>query len=172
MVWIYPGLDPDKNTTQMDIFPTAVINNIIVHKTFSAELPADFTGGAVDIEIKDFPEKKHASVSLGVGYNPNAHFKNDYLSYEGGKTDFLGFDDGTRAIPATEDIPQFAEAVGNPDGGAGTGYQQILGDFNPTMAAMQQMSLADLSFGVSYGNQKPKEEHTWGYNFALNYKNN
>ena len=166
-----PGLDPDRNTTQMDIFPTSVINNIIVHKTFSAELPADFTGGAVDIEIKDFPEKKHASFSVGVGYNPNTHFNNDYLTYQGGKTDWLGFDDGTRAIPATEDIPQFAEAVGNPNGEAGTRYREILGDFDPTMSAMKQMSLADFSLGLGYGNQKPKDTHTWGYNFALNYKN-
>ncbi|MDA3821405.1 MAG: carboxypeptidase-like regulatory domain-containing protein, partial [Bacteroidales bacterium] len=50
-----PGLDPDRNTLQMGIFPTSVIDNIIVYKTFSAELPADFTGGAIDIEMKDFP---------------------------------------------------------------------------------------------------------------------
>lgn len=166
-----PGLDPDKNTIQMDIFPTAVINNIIVHKTFSAELPADFTGGAIDIEIKDFPEKKQGSVSIGMGYNPNAHFNSEFLTYEGGKTDFLGFDDGTRAIPATEDIPQFAEVVGNPIGEQGQRYQEILRSFNPTMAAMQQMSFADFSMGISYGNQKPKENHTWGYNFSLNYNN-
>ncbi|MFO7670060.1 MAG: TonB-dependent receptor [Bacteroidales bacterium] len=166
-----PGLDPDKNTVQMDLFPTAVINNIIIHKSFSAELPADFTGGAVDIEIKDFPEKKHGSVSLGIGYNPDSHFNKDYLSYEGGKTDFLGFDDGTRAIPAIEDIPQFAQAVGNPDGEAGIRYKEILGAFNPTMAAMQQMSLADLSLGFSYGNQKIGEKRTLAYNLAVNYKN-
>jgi hypothetical protein len=166
-----PGLDPDRNTMQMDIFPTAVIDNIIVHKTFSAELPADFTGGAIDIEIKDFPDKKRGTISLGVGYNPNAHFNNDYLTYKGGKTDFLGFDDGTRAIPATEDIPQFAEAVGNPDSPQGLRYQEILKSFNPTMAAMQTMSLADFSLGFSYGNQKPGEKYTLGYNFSLDYKN-
>ena len=38
-----PGLDPDKNTLQMDIFPTNLINNVVVSKTFTAELPADFT---------------------------------------------------------------------------------------------------------------------------------
>ena len=166
-----PGLDPDRNTMQMDIFPTAVINNIIVHKTFSAELPADFTGGAIDIEIKDFPDKKQSIISLGVGYNPNAHFNRDYLTYEGGKTDFLGFDDGTRAIPVTENIPQFAEAVGNPNGPAGLRYQEILQSFHPTMAAMQKMSLTDFIFGFSYGNQKPKEKYTMGYNFSLDYKN-
>ena len=166
-----PGLDPDRNTMQMDIFPTAVINNIIVHKTFSAELPADFTGDAIDIEIKDFPDKKQSIISLGVGYNPNAHFNRDYLTYEGGKTDFLGFDDGTRAIPVTENIPQFAEAVGNPNGPAGLRYQEILQSFHPTMAAMQKMSLTDFIFGFSYGNQKPKEKYTMGYNFSLDYKN-
>jgi len=50
-----PGLDPDRNTIQMDIFPTNVIDNIVVSKSFTAELPADFTGGVVDIETKDFP---------------------------------------------------------------------------------------------------------------------
>ncbi len=167
-----PGLDPDRNTMRMDIFPTSVINNIIVSKTFSAELPADFTGGAVNIEIKDLPEKKQGNVSLGIGYNPDMHFNNDYLTYKGGKLDFLGFDDGTRAIPVTENIPQFAEAVGNPNGEAGIRYREILHSFNPTMATLQTMSLADFSMGFSYGNQKPKEKVTIGYNFSLDYKNN
>jgi outer membrane receptor protein involved in Fe transport len=166
-----PGLDPDRNTIQMDIFPTAVIDHIIVHKTFNAELPADFTGGAIDIEIQDFPNKKQGSLSLGIGYNPQSHFNNNYLTYHGGRTDFLGFDDGTRAIPATENIPQFAEAVGDPNGEKGLRYQEILNSFNPTMAAMQKMSLADFSMGFSYGNQKPKEKYTLGYNFSLDYKN-
>ncbi len=166
-----PGLDPDRNTLQMDIFPTSIIDNIIVHKSFSAELPADFTGGAIDIEIKDFPEDKESSFSVSMGYNPESHFNSEYLSYKGGKTDFLGFDDGTRAIPATEDIPQFALAVGNPDGTNGLRYKEILNSFSPTMAAMQTMSFADFSLGFSYGNQKPGDKYTLGYNFALSYKN-
>jgi len=57
-----PGLDPDRNSIQMDIFPTSIIDNIIVHKSFSADLPADFTGGVVDIGIKDFPEERKGNV--------------------------------------------------------------------------------------------------------------
>jgi hypothetical protein len=30
-----PGLDPDRNTLQMDIFPTNLINNILISKNFS-----------------------------------------------------------------------------------------------------------------------------------------
>ena len=37
------GLDPDRNTIQMDIFPTNIIDNMIINKSFVAEL-YDFTG--------------------------------------------------------------------------------------------------------------------------------
>ncbi len=40
-----PGLDPDKNTLQLDIFPTNLIENIQVVKSASAKQDADFTGG-------------------------------------------------------------------------------------------------------------------------------
>ena len=81
-----PGLDPDRNTRQMDIFPTNVIDNIIVVKSFTADLPADFTGGIVDIQLKDFPEEKNLSASASFGYNPSMHFKSDFLTYDVSKT--------------------------------------------------------------------------------------
>ncbi len=167
-----PGLDPDRNTLQMDIFPSSILDNIIVHKSFSAELPADFTGGVIDIETKDFPDEKHGSISFGMGYNPNFHFNSDYLTYVGGKTDFLGFDDGTRDIPATTDIPFFQDAYNDPDGEAGTRFKEILSSFNPTMAAIHQKSFMNYSFGTSFGNQSVFKRFTLGYNMILSYKNN
>ncbi len=167
-----PGLDPDRNTLQMDIFPTSLIDNIIIHKSFSAELPADFTGGVIDIGLQDFPEKKKGNITLSAGYNPDFHFKSDYLMYEGGKTDFLGFDDGTRKIPATTNIPFFTEVVGNPYGEKGLRYREIIDGFNPTMAAMKQKSFMDYSFGTSFGNQFVLKKITIGYNFGFSYKNN
>lgn len=166
-----PGLDPDRNTLQMDIFPTNIIDNIIVHKSFSAELPADFTGGVIDISVKDFPEKKQGSVSLSAGYNPSYHFRSEYLTYKGGSTDFLGFDDGTRAIPATTNIPLFSEVVGDPDGEQGLRYREILESFNPTMAAYKTKSFMDYGISASLGNQIIGKKVTYGYNFALSYKN-
>jgi hypothetical protein len=167
-----PGLDPDRNTIQMDIFPTNVIDNIIVFKSFTADLPADFTGGIIDIELKDFPEERKGSVSFSAGYNPSFHFYSDYLDYEGGKTDWLGMDDGTRAIPATENIPFFSEVVGDPDGPKGQRYREILESFNPTMAATRKTSFMDYSMGFSLGNQFPLKKVTLGYNFAVSYKYN
>lgn len=165
------GLDPDRNTIQMDIFPTSVLDNIIVHKTFMASLPADFTGGAINISTKDFPEAKQGSISISGGYNPQFHFQNDYLNYNGSTSDFLGFDNGLREIPATENIPQFAQVVGNPNGVNAKRYKDILTRFNPELAAYKTRSFMDYGIGLNYGNQKVKDKRTIGYNFMISYKN-
>ncbi|MCF8225639.1 MAG: TonB-dependent receptor [Bacteroidales bacterium] len=167
-----PGLDPDRNAIQMDLFPTSIIDNIMVHKTFSADLPADFTGGVIDIEIKDFPAKKSASLSASTGYNSSFHFHQDFLSYKGGSTDFLGFDDGSRRIPAKTDIPEFAYALGDFDGPTGQRYRDILNGFNPIMAASPGLSFMDYGFSASYANQVNKKKADIGYNFGFSYKNN
>ncbi len=168
-----PGLDPDRNTIQMDIFPTNVIDNIIVSKSFTAELPADFTGGVVDIETKDFPEEKTFRLSISGGLNPAMHFNSNYLAYKGGKTDWLGFDDGTRANPTggSTTIPQFADVVGNPNSTRGQEFQNILRGFNKTLGASPQTSLMDFGISLSLGNQIVRPKATWGYNAALTYKN-
>jgi TonB-dependent receptor len=168
-----PGLDPDRNTIQMDIFPTNVIDNIVVSKSFTAELPADFTGGVVDIETKDFPEEKTFRVGISGGVNPSMHFNKNYLTYQGGKTDWLGYDDGTRANPTggRTDIPQFADVIGNPNGAKGQEFQQLLRGFNKTLGASTQTSFMDFGLSLSFGNQIARPKATWGYNAALTYKN-
>lgn len=168
-----PGLDPDKNTVQMDIFPTNIIDNIVVSKNFTADLPADFTGGAVNIELKDFPEEKSAVIGAGVGYNPAMHFNENYVTYNGGNTDFLGFDDGTRDIPTggSTDLPSFNEARRNPNGSDAVEYREILQGFNKQMAGYRAMSGMNSSMNFSYGNQIGRGDKTIGYSFALTYKN-
>ena len=94
-----PGLDPDRNTLQLDVFPSSILENVIVVKSATADQPADFTGGVVDIVTKDIPSRKEQSLSLGANYNPDFHFNEQYLQNETSDTDFLGFDDGLRDNP-------------------------------------------------------------------------
>src|SRR6056300_2060771 len=108
-----PGLDPDKNSLQMDIFPSNLIDNILVSKNFTAEMPADFAGGILNVETKAFPEEETINASIGLGYNPSMHLQSDYLDYEGSSTDFLGFDNGKRRNPTKglNKIPSVVDAV-------------------------------------------------------------
>ncbi|HSI74832.1 MAG TPA: TonB-dependent receptor [Lunatimonas sp.] len=168
-----PGLDPDRNTIQMDIFPTNIIDNIIVSKSFTSDLSADFTGGVVDIETKDFPEEKTMRISLSGGYNPSMHFNSNFLRAGTSSTDFLGFDNGYRQIPTNgiSDIPQFPEVVGSPGGERGQVYQRILRGFNPEFGGRRDQNLMNVGFGFSLGNQLSLGSNKLGYNFALTYKN-
>lgn len=168
-----PGLDPDRNTVQMDIFPTNIIDNITVSKSFTADQSADFTGGAVNIELSDFPDERTFNVGFGLGYNPQMHFNNNFITYKGGKTDFLGFDNGSRAIPTNRSntVPQFANVVGNPNGPLGQEYQSILRGFNPQMGTLNKTSMMDYNANISYANMKKYNKFSLGYNMALTYKN-
>jgi outer membrane receptor protein involved in Fe transport len=94
-----PSLDPDKNAVQMDLFPSNLLDNIIVYKTFSPELPGSFSGGYIDISTKEFPENFTLQASASIGVNTNATFNDQFLSSERGNTFWLGMDDGTYAIP-------------------------------------------------------------------------
>ncbi|MDX1326366.1 MAG: TonB-dependent receptor [Arenibacter sp.] len=161
-----PGLDPDRNTIQLDIFPTNIIDNLLVHKSASADLPADFTGGIVDIVTKDFPNSKEHSFSIGGSYNPDMHFNNDYLNYKGSPTDFLGFDNGSRSLPinAKQYIPNTFE------------YSPLLTaitkKFNPTLSAMREKSGMDYSLGFTTGNQYHlgESDNRLGFFGSVSYK--
>ncbi|MEM6526320.1 MAG: TonB-dependent receptor [Bacteroidota bacterium] len=167
-----PGLDPDRNSLQMDIFPTNVVDNIIVKKSFTADLPADFTGGIVDVELKDFPEEKNISASVSFGFNPSMHFKDNYLDYDGGNTDFLGFDDGTRDLPISSqaDIPQQVRARFDPE--LSQQLTDITSSFDPVFGPTESTSFGNYSLSFSAGNQFNKENFSIGFNSALNYRNN
>lgn len=167
-----PGLDPDRNTIQMDIFPTNIINNIVVLKSFTADLPADATGGIVNIETKDFPDERTWKLSGGLGFNPAMHFNSDYVTYEGSSTDWLGFDNGDREIPTADNptyIPFQTDALRNQTDAAR--YRQILEGFNPNLATMRDNSFMDFSIGTSFGNQISLAKGKLGYFASISYKN-
>jgi hypothetical protein len=168
-----PGLDPDRNTIQMDMFSTNVIDNIIVLKSFTADKPADFTGGIVDISTKDFPEERVLDLSISAGYNPSMHFNSSYLKYNGGSTDWLGFDDGTRKIPTGggTDFPTYSQVIGRPTSPEGLEFQRILGNFNKQMGVFRSNSGMDYGFGFNFGDQRPVGSKQFGYNLSLSYKN-
>lgn len=142
-----PGLDPDRNTIQMDIFPTNILDNIIVIKSAAAEYPADFTGGVVDIVTKDFPNKFEASISLGMGYNPDMHFNDRYLSSTGSDTDFFAYDDGTRNVP----IHRYQPIPGTFDNR--NLLNSLTGRFDNELRAKQETSNPNFDLGFSIGDQ-------------------
>ncbi len=90
--------EPDRKTFSFNIIPSSMIDNIIINKAFIPELPGEWAGGLVQVNTKDVPARKFLSVQVGTGFNTQTLGK-DFYSYEGSKTDFLGFDNGARSLP-------------------------------------------------------------------------
>ena len=167
-----PGLDPDRNTIQMDLFPTNLLSNVLVIKSARADLPADFTGGVINIITKDFPNSEEFSISVGTSFNPNMHFKENYLTYEGGQTDFLGFDDGSRSnkIASTFLGNDFDPRLTNSNSSLSL-INEISNQFDPQMAPRDDTSGMNYNFNVTYGNQiKFENDHSFGYLGSLSYR--
>ena len=161
-----PGLDPDVNAVQIDIFPTSVLENVAVYKTFTPDLYGDFTGGLVNVVTKSFPEQKQTQVSLGLEYVVGQTFNPDYITYDGGKTDFLAFDDGTRKLPISSSTEIPVEPSLDPE------LEEITRSFNNTLDVKSGTALPNISLSANHGDQKNYEDgSTLGYNFVLNYKN-
>lgn len=92
-----PSSEPDRKAFSFDIFPSNMIDNLIISKTATPDLPGEFAGGVVQINTKSVPDKNFQSFSFGMGYNTVTTGKNQ-VSYVGGKLDDLGMDDGARDL--------------------------------------------------------------------------
>ena len=93
-----PSPEPNRRVVPMDIFPASLLASLQTVKTFSPDQPGGFAGGSVQVFTKDFPEELTMSLSMSSGFNTQATGE-DGLTYPGGSLDFLGFDDGSRALP-------------------------------------------------------------------------
>ena len=92
-----PSSEPDRKAFSFDIFPSNMIDNLIISKTATPDLPGEFAGGVVQITTKSVPDKNFQSFSIGTGYNTVTTGQKQ-VSYVGGKLDDLGMDDGTRDL--------------------------------------------------------------------------
>ena len=91
--------EPDRKTFSFDLFPSQIIDNIIINKAFVPELPGEWAGGLIQVNTKDIPSKNFFNIQLGTSVNSMTTGKN-FFKDKGGKTDWYGIDDGTRSLPA------------------------------------------------------------------------
>lgn len=93
------GADPYLNGANLSLIPSSVVDNIATSKTFTPDLPGDFTGGSVNINLKSLPERFTYGVSVSTSYNSQANLRSDFLSFDAGDRAWLGFNDGTLDRP-------------------------------------------------------------------------
>lgn len=97
---ILPSTEPNRKAFSFDIIPSAMIDNIVITKSATPDLPGDFAGGVINILTKETPDVNYNSISIGGAYNTvstGKDFKSGYRS----STDIIGFDNGARKLPGS-----------------------------------------------------------------------
>lgn len=97
---IGPSTETDSRSFSYDLIPAGFIDQMMIYKSGTAEQPSDFAGGLIQVKTKNIAAENFTKIGFSVGYRQNTTFRN-YNSAEGSPTDFLGFDNGFRALPAT-----------------------------------------------------------------------
>jgi Outer membrane protein beta-barrel family/CarboxypepD_reg-like domain/TonB-dependent Receptor Plug Domain len=167
-----PSTEPDKKAFSFDVIPSSLIDNIIINKTATPELPGEFAGGLVQINTKDVPTRNILSVGISWGFNTQSVFK-DFISNERNKTDWLGFDNGTRAIP--DGFPGTTQAY-RVLGGTSSGIQQQIAYsrlFNNEVYKERNTSALPIqTYSLTWGNSKRfKNGGVLGTILSVQYRN-
>ncbi|MCB0396129.1 MAG: outer membrane beta-barrel protein [Flavobacteriales bacterium] len=159
-----PGLDPNRNSVQMDLFPTNLIEKISAVKSFSPDLPGNFTGGLVNIDTKEYPNSLMMQLSTSLSYNTQSNLRNDFLSPGKGSKDWLGMDDGSRDIPAAVDgkvIPGY--------GADNQKLETLTKAFNKNVSPQQTNSFLNQGYSFSFGNRDSLFKRPLGYMAGVTY---
>ena len=125
-----PSPDPTRRVVPLDIFPTSVLESILVQKTYSPDRPAEFAGGTIELRTRGIPDQFFFNFNGSIGVIDNSTFAKG-LTYKGGDLSFLGYDDGTRALP--DSLADIVKSGGkldpktpfNPDGQTPAQLEQI-----------------------------------------------
>ncbi len=161
-----PSTEPDRKAFAFDLFPANMLDNIIVIKTATPDMPSEFAGGIVQVNTKNIPEKNFISFSTGTGYNTITTGKIKTV-YDGGKFDLFGFDDGSRDLPVG--VPDFKEK----NSWTPTPEQAKIAKFFKNDWAYSQSKFTpntSAQFALGY-NFKLKEKDFIGLIFSLGYFN-
>jgi outer membrane receptor protein involved in Fe transport len=146
-----PSTEPDKRIVPMDIFPASLLKNIRVIKTFAPEESAEFSGGLVKIETKEYPDEFTMTAGLGVGMNANT--TNKKFLHTPQSTDFFGRITPEQSLPSSvagiPDVIPFEP--GNRFGGIPS----------------QVVNLAEVTFPQNWTPKEGKAPYDKNFNFSV-----
>ncbi|RJP74007.1 MAG: TonB-dependent receptor [Ignavibacteriales bacterium] len=162
-----PSTDPEKKSFSYDMFPSSLIENVLTAKTFTPDKPADFSGGLVQINTVEFPSKFFINLAGSSSYNTTTSLKS-FSSYNGGKTDFLGYDDGTREKPSLIDETKVVKGYYSADQ-----LTEIGKSFKNNWNTFQEKAPVNYGYKLSLGNKYNFGESSYlGVVGSLTYSNN
>lgn len=169
-----PSPEPNRRVVPLDLFQADMLDSIVVQKTYSPDMPAEFGGGVVQLRTRRFARGPRLGFSLSGGYRHRTTFT-ERMTYKGGKTDWLGIDGGARVMPEAVQEASDAEPLEESDmfseGGYSADELEAFGEsMNKTWAADEPVRVApNLGLGMNVGWGHEDEVGAFGFLLAGTY---
>lgn len=194
-----PSPDLSRRVVPLDMFPTKILESMVIQKSYSPDMPAEFGGGVIQINSKSLPEKffmkiatslgteesygeeysqPMGSIALrqGEGLIPESKVKRlTPKTYRGGSLDWLGKDDGTRKLPDSvrkviRSGRNFSDqSAFNPKGLTQEEKQKLARDFNQEYTPKEDPSDPMPSLTVATGDRYGKRAVKVGWMTSFLY---
>ncbi len=95
---IAPSTEIDRRSFSFDLIGAGAIDQMLIYKSATAELPGDFAGGLIQVVTKQPGNEEMINVGFSFGYRTRATGETTIAS-QGSPTDWLGLDNGFRDLP-------------------------------------------------------------------------
>ncbi|SDH07747.1 TonB-dependent receptor [Pedobacter terrae] len=163
---LLPSTEPDKKAFSFDIIPANLIDNLIVYKTASPDLPGDFAGGIIQVITKDVPDQSYLNFSTSWGYNTQSTFK-DFTSNERSGSEYLGLIDQGRKFPSS--FPKSFQTYNPLPAQDKVNFSKLLPN---AYAENSYKALPSQNHQITWGNRKDFENGgSLGSVLSLSYRN-
>ncbi len=172
-----PSPEPELRTVPLDIFPSGALSAINIQKTFTPDVPADFTGGSTQLESRDVPDEFILEVSASLGANTATTGRQMVTGAGFAGADAFGFGNQPRAIPGAlpNDAPVGPSVLGDDLGNRWTEAEtERFGESLLSDTRVRRGSKAPPNFGfkatTGYGKEYGKDGGKIGFLVSAAYK--
>ena len=160
-----PSSESDKRAFSFDIFPSNMVDNLLVMKTANADLPSEFAGGLIDINTTEPKDKFTHNLQLGTSYNFITTFKN-FKTYDGSNLEFLGFGLDSRKLPNIPSTLDFTTLTK-------TDRSEVAKSMDYSWDTKNKIAAPNSSIQYTLSNKiKFPNKSMLGYLLTYNYQNN
>ncbi|MFT6632921.1 MAG: outer membrane receptor protein involved in Fe transport [Bacteriovoracaceae bacterium] len=163
-----PSPDPSRRVVPLDLFPASVIENMVVQKGYTPDMPGEFGGGVISIKTKTIPAKQYTKFSLSQSLNSTSGLK----SYEGTSNDWTGKTGSRRDLPRS--IQKLLDKDINISGLDPEERKSLAASLskNYETTSVDNYDKAIIpNFSLSTGGNKRFEKFKLGYNIASLFSN-
>ncbi|WP_169306873.1 TonB-dependent receptor [Pedobacter polaris] len=170
-----PSTEPNRRDFAFDMIPSGLVDNIIVNKTATPDLPGEFTGGLVQVNTKDIPEENFVTLSIGSGLNTQATGK-DFIGGQRGQANFFGYANDYQKKPEGMTFAEYNVLANKIDGSGASSDEkqkaaQFLNQFPDNWAMRRYTAQPIQNYALTVGRSIPIKKNKLGIIAAFTYRN-